>query len=247
MLPACPGRLATVSGKFCTIYILLVCTDGWIVGLFKKKFKKRSTCGTIFVNFLYSFTDVLHYYFFHKLIGGFFTIIKFSMTRNHMPVAIMAFFLSACCKQMPEEVSVKPLEEDKTFMTAAAYSNLYIAQAGALAGSHAGDSSVRLFGKFAVDQQQTATEELQDIAASFHYQLPETTDDASSMRKQMLETVTGRQFDSLYVAYQISEYEKMEDLYEKRISQGSTGLVSRYAQKYLPLIREQHKAIQTLQ
>ena len=159
------------------------------------------------------------------------------MNRKTLLAALLAICVSACCR-MQDDVMVKPLEEDKTFMASAAYSNMYTIDAGNLSVEKGDDSTVKIFGQLISGTHRTVQQELQDIADYFDFILPATHDSFHATQKELLGQLTRREFDSVFILSQIRNHHEMIEVYEKRISAGETGLVSRHAQKYLPMIRQ---------
>lgn len=158
------------------------------------------------------------------------------MNANRLLAVILTICLCACCPTH-NDVMVTPLDADKTFMSGAAYANLFAVDAGRLSLEKSGDATVKNFGQLIAENHNAAQQELKDIAAYFNYELPAANDSLHAAQKELLQALTGRAFDSVFILLQVNDYNKTIDLYQARIEAGTSGLVSRYAQKYLPLIR----------
>jgi len=150
-----------------------------------------------------------------------------------------------CC-QTRDDVMVNPSETDKAFMTAAAYKNMYAIDAGLLSVEHAEDSAIKEFGRKMAEDNVKAGTELKDIAAYFNYSLPLSPDSLHAAQKLLLMNAGGKDFDSLFILYQIKDLEETIDLYEGRLNAHVSSLLETYAGKYLPMIREHLQDAETL-
>jgi len=159
------------------------------------------------------------------------------MNTERLLILSLCVCCSACCKTQ-DDVTVKPLDVDKIFMTAAALSNLYGMNVGNLSMEKSGESAVKNFGQLIAETHNAAQQDLEDIADYFNYQLPSAPDSLHAMQIQLLNQLNGREFDSALVLSQIKEYNELITSYEERIAAGTSGLVATHALKYLPLIRK---------
>lgn len=127
---------------------------------------------------------------------------------------------------------------DQIFMDQAARANLAEQDAGSLAVTQALDTSVKAFGQQMVDEHGQAYNDLKNVAAGYHYtSLPTAPDSAHVLIKDSLMTLTGRNFDTTYIAQQIADHQHAILIFTAEM-QGGTGAARDYAVKYLPHIQD---------
>jgi putative membrane protein len=126
---------------------------------------------------------------------------------------------------------------DRDFMTKAAYGNLAEIDAGRLASEKGEADSVRMFGSMMVTDHQKAHAELDSLADKRDFTLPTAPDAEHQALKQLLETLSERDFDTTYMNSQIVDHKKTIELFEKEVSSGNDKGLRNYASSKLPALR----------
>ena len=141
---------------------------------------------------------------------------------------------TACDK---DDDNSSPTHNDWEFVYKTAYNNLAEIDGGTLALSQATDNGVKAFAQRMVDEHGQAYNELAAIVPDYHWTLPVVADSVYRSEKNLLATLTGRAFDSAYMAYQVVVLNAVDSVYQKESSSGK-GRLKSFAMKYLPQIQQ---------
>jgi putative membrane protein len=133
-------------------------------------------------------------------------------------------------------------DQDKTFARKAAMANYAEIQAGQLAQNNSTDSAIMAFGMMMVNDHQSALNELHTIADSLNVYAPDSLDSAHVALAFQLATLTGRNFDSVYIHSQVADHDSALVLFQHEASAGSDTMLKNYASSKVPVI-QMHKQL----
>jgi putative membrane protein len=158
--------------------------------------------------------------------------------KKFMYAAVIISTLAACTKSSSSQGEVIA-QSDRDFVVQAGYSNMAEINAGDLASTKAGDSTVMAFGKMMKSDHQEAYTELQQIAGSFSSSVtvPVTPDQEHQDKMQQLMALSGHTFDTAYMKAQVSDHQRTIDLFQTEANSNGDARLKAYANKYLPIIR----------
>lgn len=120
-------------------------------------------------------------------------------------------------------------DQDKTFARKAAMANYAEIQAGQMAMNTSTDSSIMAFGMMMMNDHQAALDELHTIADSLNVYAPDSLDATHVALAIQLATLTGRDFDSVYIHSQVTDHDSALVLFQTESSAGSHSLLKNYA------------------
>ena len=160
-----------------------------------------------------------------------------------MLATVAVFGLWSCNKTDPSastpiDTSPQLSQMDRDFMNKATYGNNAEVDAGQMAMNKGMDSSIRNFGMMMVNDHSAAQTELQTMATNMGVALPQGLDAEHEQKKQMLGSMSGRSFDSMYIHMQVEDHKKTIALFEQEAQGGSRTEVKNYANDKLPKLRE---------
>lgn len=128
--------------------------------------------------------------------------------------------------------------QDSGFINQATEGGLAEIQEGQLAAKQAPLPAVRQFGNDMVTQHTQANQQLAGIAQSKGVTPPTELDPSDAATLQHLQSLHGRSFDMQYLRAQIDGHEKMEQVLQREIQQGSDTELKSFAQQTLTVVRE---------
>jgi putative membrane protein len=152
-------------------------------------------------------------------------------------VALLATMVVASACDDDDDDNKDLSQQDKNFITQAAYGNRAEVELGSLAASKGSHDAVKMYGTMMVTEHSKALEDLEDIADDFDADFPEGLDAEHQQKKQMLSALSGYSFDTAYIHSQIKDHEKTEALFETEASNGKEQRLKNYANNLLPHIR----------
>jgi putative membrane protein len=148
-----------------------------------------------------------------------------------------AFFFVGCDKDEETEDGNSVNSTDQQFTLMAGMGNYAEIDLGQLAATKATDQRVRAYGQSMVIEHTPVGVELDSIAASLNLTAPDSLDAEHKTLRQTLSTLTGRAFDSTYIASQVNDHQKMIQLFEQEASSGANTRLKNFATKHLPHLR----------
>jgi putative membrane protein len=125
---------------------------------------------------------------------------------------------------------------DIMFITGAAISNTAEVQAGQLAAAKATNPAIKAYGVQMVAEHSLAQVELKVVGSRVGVQVADTVDARHRALMQQLNSLSGREFDSVYIHSQVIDHQNTLNLFETEIEDGSHDSVQAYANKYRPHI-----------
>jgi len=156
------------------------------------------------------------------LMGAMFSAVLWSCSKDNEPSSNINKNVSAA---------------EQTFLAQAAISNLSEIQAGQLAASNATNASVKSFGQLMVTEHTKAQTDLSALATRVNYSLSDSIDAEHRAIKLMLDTLTGRSFDSAYISNQVKDHQRTLALFQAAQTGSSNQQVRTYANTYAAAIK----------
>lgn len=160
------------------------------------------------------------------------------MKKLFIPLSLVVVFLIACDKNddNPNDIN----STDRSFTTAAAMGNTAEIDAGTAAAAKAESAGIREFGAMMVADHGMAQSELKSIASQLNLRAPDSLDAEHTALKAQLASLSGREFDSVYIHAQVRDHERTIDLFEDLVDDGDNHQLRAFANKTLPHLRH-HK------
>lgn len=158
---------------------------------------------------------------------------------------MLALASSLGCKKDDDDNSTPPPQQvqtlsvtDTVFIRKASLSNLAEIDLGQLAATKASNDSIKAFGAFMVNEHTLAQNDLKALALQKNVSIPQEPDSLHKAIKQQLQSLSGYQFDSLYISTQVVDHQNAVQTFTTEINSGQDQDVINYANKYLPHINE---------
>ena len=130
---------------------------------------------------------------------------------------------------------------DTTFMKKAARGGLAEVELGQLATQKASSDDVKKFGQRMVDDHSKANDQLKQVAAQEHIDLPTEPSAKDKATKARLEKLSGEQFDRAYMADMVKDHKADVAEFEHESKMAKDPAVKSFAQQTLPTLREHLK------
>jgi len=140
-----------------------------------------------------------------------------------------------------EKQSAGAGDTDSTFVAKAARGDLAEMELGQLAAQKASSQEVKKFGQRMVDDHTKANDELKQVAAEKHINLPQQLDARDKAMKARLEKLSGQQFDRAYMRDVVRNHQKDLAEFERESKMAKDPAVKSFAQQTLPTLREHLK------
>jgi len=125
---------------------------------------------------------------------------------------------------------------DQSFFTQASQANLAEIAAGKLAESK-GNSKVKSLGRQMVTDHTTAQNELVALAKKENITIPMSTDADHQNALSDLNKLSGKSFDSAYIASQLADHKTAVALFSEESVNGTDPGAKAFATKYLPKLK----------
>lgn len=157
-----------------------------------------------------------------KLLGGFF-------------LAAIAFI--SCKKEDNSNINNALNDADNKFILLAGLSNSSETETAKIAVSKTADSLVLSFAQQMLSEHTRAQSDLKTMSAIVGFTVKDTIDTAHTTTVTLLNTLTGRAFDSAYIHTQLSHHQGTIIFYTDEIKNGRQMNVQAYANTNLQNIR----------
>ncbi len=122
---------------------------------------------------------------------------------------------------------------DREFLDRTAYAHNGAKEFGALAAAKGENSSVRSYGQTEVNVHTTALNELRNLADDRNYKIPSNMDVEHIGAKVVLDSKSGRNFDSMYMNMQVYDHIQMVGIMQDEIADGNDETLKNYARNFL--------------
>jgi putative membrane protein len=126
---------------------------------------------------------------------------------------------------------------DRSFISQAAYSSLAEVDLGKLAQTQASSQQVRDFGGRMVTEHTQMNNDLIALASNKGITPPSSTDDGREAIADLLEQLSGSDFDRQYIPQQLADHETTLTLFQGQASRGQDVELRQFAQRYSPVIQ----------
>ena len=130
---------------------------------------------------------------------------------------------------------------DKTFVKKAAAGGLAEVELGQLATQKASSEDVKKFGQRMVDDHSKANDQLKQVAAEQHIDLPTELNAKDKATKARLEKLSGEQFDRAYMSDMVKDHRKDVGEFAHEAKMGKDPAVKSFAESTLPTLRDHLK------
>jgi putative membrane protein len=126
----------------------------------------------------------------------------------------------------------------KAFIDKAAEINLGEVELGKLAEQKGNNAAVKDFGKRMIQDHSQAEQELDQLAKREGVTLPSQPGPEAASLQQQLSSVSGEQFDQIYVQHMLAGHKGAVATFENEIEHGRNPAIKAYAEKVLPVIQD---------
>jgi putative membrane protein len=135
---------------------------------------------------------------------------------------------------------------DKTFVKKAAEGGLAEVELGKLATEKASTDQVKKFGQRMVDDHSKANDQLKDVAAQKHIDLPTEPSAKDKATKARLEKLSGEEFDRAYMRDMVKDHKADVAEFARESQSSKDPAVKNFARQTLPTLREHLKEAEKL-
>lgn len=126
---------------------------------------------------------------------------------------------------------------DVNFALQGSYSNQMEVAAGNIAAQRATNTGVRSFGQMMVSDHTMAQSQLQTAANNARLSVTADTSAFAGMRQQLM-MLSGRAFDSTYIAMQVAGHQATLSLLQTEANSGASPSLKAYATAQIPHVQE---------
>ena len=144
-------------------------------------------------------------------------------------------------KKMSSKEPAGTMTADSAFVKQAARGGLAEVELGQLAVQKASSEEVKKFGQKMVDDHGKANDELKEVAAKEHIDLPQEPSAKDKATKARLEKLSGEQFDKAYMKDMVNDHQKDVAEFARESKTAKDPAVKSFAQQTLPTLREHLK------
>ena len=128
-------------------------------------------------------------------------------------------------------------DTDREFALKAGMGNTAEVEAGAMAAEKSTNKDIKDFGSMMVKDHGDAQAKLKGIASSLSLNAPDSVDQEHKDMKTKLSGLSGKAFDTEYIAAQVKDHSATIALFEKEISNGINAQLKEFASATLPHIK----------
>lgn len=130
---------------------------------------------------------------------------------------------------------------DATFLKKAAEGGLAEVELGQLATQKASSEEVKKFGQRMVDDHTKANDQLKQVAAEKHIDLPQQPNAKDRATKARLERLSGEQFDKAYMDDMVKDHQNDVAEFQRESKMAKDASVKSFAQQTLPTLKDHLK------
>jgi putative membrane protein len=135
---------------------------------------------------------------------------------------------------------------DTAFVEKAARGGLAEVELGQLAVQKASSQEVKQFAQRMVDDHTKANEQLKQVAAQEHIDLPQQPNAKDKATKARLEKLSGERFDKAYMSDMVKDHQKDVAEFERESKTSKDAAVKSFAEQTLPTLRDHLKEAQKI-
>ena len=137
-------------------------------------------------------------------------------------------------------------QQDQTFMTQNAQTDLAEITVGQLASQRATTAPIRQAAQTIASDHQQVLSKLQNLARNLHVTLPNSPDATQQQLAQQLNGSSGTDFDQAYLQAMVQGHQTSIDQTQQEIQSGSNPQVIDFAKSYLPGAQKHLQIVQQL-
>ena len=137
-------------------------------------------------------------------------------------------------------------QQDQTFMTQNAQTDLAEITVGQLASQRATTAPIRQAAQTIASDHQQVLSKLQDLARNLRVTLPNSPDPAQQQLAQQLNAASGTSFDQAYLQAMVQGHQTSISQTQQEIQSGSNPQVIDFAKSYLPGAQKHLQLVQQL-
>jgi putative membrane protein len=126
---------------------------------------------------------------------------------------------------------------DRSFISQAAYGSLAEVELGQLAQTQASRQQVKEFGGMMVTEHTQMNKDLVALASNKGVTPPSSPDPGRQEIGDMLEQLSGAEFDRQYIPQQLADHEATLGLFQIQSNRGQDMELRQFAQRYTPVIQ----------
>jgi predicted outer membrane protein len=153
---------------------------------------------------------------------------------------LLVFVLIFGCKKDKDTIpSGPPVNQDAYFVMQASLATYTAIQLSHITGTISSDPDILSFADRIRTEQTLYRQTLIDLADSLNLQVADSLDPAHLSLRNYLLTISGREFDSVYIHNQVQDLAATINLHQTEISFGSNDMVKSFATVHLQEIQEQ--------
>ncbi len=155
-------------------------------------------------------------------------------------LTILVLFLNFGCKKDIDTGPTEPgLNQDEYFVMQASLTTYTAIQLSHITGTISSDAGILSYSDKIRAEHTIYRQTLIDFADSLNFQVADSLDPAHLSIRNNLLTLTGREFDSVYIHNQVNDLAATISLHQTEILTGSNAIVKAFATTYLQEIQEQ--------
>jgi putative membrane protein len=137
-------------------------------------------------------------------------------------------------------------QNDSAFILNASMSNFAEISAGQAAAERGNDTTVSNFGNRMVTEHILAGQQLDSVLAGSGLTTKDSLDQAHLMLMDSLQTLTGIQFDTVYINSQIRDHQMAISLFQNEASNGNNDKLKSFANDMLPHLNDHLENAQSI-
>ena len=154
-----------------------------------------------------------------------------------MAIALATLVIAGCDKDDDDDATTVN-QTDIDFVRMASMSNFAEISAGAIAANKAENEAIADYGQMMVTEHTTASQQLKALASTLGLYAPDSLDAAHVALKDSLMTLTGPQFDSVYINSQVRDHQLAITLFQNEANSGNHQDLRNFAETMLPHLQE---------
>lgn len=152
---------------------------------------------------------------------------------------LVLILIFGCNKDRETNPTEPGVNQDAYFVLQASLSTYTAIQLSHISGTISTDPGILSYSDKIRSEHTLYRQALMDLADSLNLQVADSLDPAHLSLRNNLLTLTGREFDSVYIHNQVQDLAVTISLHQTEISSGSNAMVKSFATAHLPEIQEQ--------
>jgi putative membrane protein len=159
--------------------------------------------------------------------------------KNCSLIAIVVMVLTVVSTVAAQQSSSdQNMPTDKAFITKAAEINLGEVELGRMTEQKGNNQAVKDFGQRMIEDHTNAESQLQQLAKQEGVMLPSQPGSAATNLHQQLSSVSGAQFDEMYIDHMLAGHKGAITVFENEIEHGQNPAIRAFAESVLPVIQD---------